>query len=66
MGGLHFSQTKFTKLEASFTPLDYLFTLSECLFFFGIYSFHSCGQRRAKAFQFLEAVTPFYLLYFTN
>ena len=33
-------------------------TLSECLFFFGIYSFHSGGIRKTIVFQFLEAETP--------
>jgi hypothetical protein len=32
-------------------------TLSECLFLFGIYSFHSGGLGRL-VFQFLEAATP--------
>ena len=33
-------------------------TLSECLFFFGIYSSHFGGTRKAHVFQFLEAATP--------
>ena len=33
-------------------------TLSECLFFFGIYSFHYGGSGGHLVFQFLEAATP--------
>ena len=39
----------------------YLSTLSECLFFFGIYSFHFGGLRKTQVFQFLEAATPSFL-----
>ena len=35
-----------------------LCTLSECLFFFGIYSFHFGGLGKTYVFQFLEAETP--------
>lgn len=34
-------------------------TLSECLFFFGIYSFYFGGRTEDRVFQFLEAATPF-------
>ena len=37
---------------------SHLGTLSECLFFFGIYSSHFGGTRKAHVFQFLEAATP--------